>query len=181
VVAGRQDASPPTATSSPTRGAATATRLPNARVTLDGKKESLRQLVPAVLAWVPAGCTCLAALKELARQAAQAKVRLYLVGPAGATMQLPHLATEVGRHSSQVVVDDPTNAVTMTYSPIGLTAILARRDGTVGGVIRGLQMTDAKVADAKVATALPTLASPSPVAGRGTPPASPSQPAPRAT
>ncbi|HEY3954026.1 MAG TPA: hypothetical protein VGM53_11670 [Streptosporangiaceae bacterium] len=180
VVAGRQHASPPTDASSPARGAGAAASLPNAQVTLDGKPESLRQLVPAVLAWVPEGCSCLAALKELARQAARANVRLYLVGTARATLQLPHLATEVGERSSGVV-NDTNDAVGMTYSPIGLTAILARRDGTVGGVIRGLQMADPKVADHKVAIALPALASPSPVAGQGTPSAPPSQPAPQAT
>jgi hypothetical protein len=181
VVTGRQDASPPAATASPARSAAAATRLPDAPVTRNGKRVSLRTLVPAVLAWVPQPCSsCLAALKRLARQAAQAHVHLYLVGTARAAPGLPELASEVGQPSSQVL-NDTTNAIVQAYSPVGLTAIMARSDGTVGGVIRGLQIADPKVTGPRVAAALPTPASPSPVAGQGTPSAAPSQPAPQAT
>jgi hypothetical protein len=182
VVAGRQRAPSPAAlpssvSPSPTSpGVAEAPQLPAAQVTVNGKKESLRKLVPAVLAWVPEPCTCLTALKGLARQAARAHVRMYLVGTARAFLALPGLARQVGQPGhSNPVVNDTAGAITLAYGPIGLTAILARSDGTVR-LIRRLP-----VADPQVAAALPALASPSPVAGQGTPSASPSQPAPRAT
>jgi hypothetical protein len=185
VVAGRQNSSPPAAapTTGPATGPATAPAkpLPNAPVTLDGKQVSLRTLVPAVLAWVPFPCSCLAALKQLTRQAAQAHVRIYLVGTARAALNLPQLAQQVGQRTSQVV-NDPTNALGLAYSPMGLTAILAKRDGTVRAVIRRVQ-----AANSNVAAVLPALASPSPAAGQGTPAsqgtpaASPSRPTPQAT
>ena len=180
VVAGRQNSSPPAGPASiaappAARGTAEATPLPDATVTLDGKQVSLRTLVPAVLAWVPGACSCLAALKGLARQAAQAHVQMYLVATAGAVQQLTPLAVQLGRRSSQVV-NDTTDAIARTYSPVGLTAILARRDGTVGAVIRRL-----RVAGPQVSGALPALAIPSQAAGQSRVPAPPSRPAPHAT
>lgn len=179
VVAGRQHASPPAALPSSVLPASTspdvaaAAQLPDAQVTLGGKPVSLRKLVPAVLAWVPEPCTCLTALKGLARQAARANVRMYLVGTARAALALPRLAQQVGQRNN--LVNDTTGAIGRAYSPVGLTAILAKSDGTVR-LIRRLP-----VADPKVAAAVSALASPSPVAGgQGTPSASPSQPAPRA-
>lgn len=185
VVAGRENAareiaSPPVAAPSTAPAATGAARLPDATVTLNGKPRLLSKLGPAVLAWVPHNCPCLAALKQLARQAAQAGVQLYLVGNAAAVQQLPQLAMQAGQHSGQVV-NDSTDAIGLTYSPNGLTAIMAKRDGTVGAVIKQLQVADPKVIDPAVARALPALASPSPTAGQGSPSASPSQPAPQAT
>ncbi len=180
VVAGRQDSPQPAAGSSSAPrstapGVSGASSLPNAQVTLDGKLVSLRKLVPAVLAWVPYGCSCIAALKQLARQAAQAHVPMYLVGTDRAVIDLPALAHQVGQRSSQVV-NDTSGIIEITYRPIGLTAILARRDGTVPAVVRQLPATSSKVA-----TALPALVSPSPAAVRGTPSASVSRPSPQAT
>lgn len=175
VVAGRQNSSPPAAAPPSTRGATRAALLPDTQVTLDGKQVALRKLVPAVLAWVPEPCSCLAALRQLARQAARAHVRMYLVGTGQAALSLSQLARQLGQQSGRVV-NDETDAIGQAYSPIGLTAILARRDGTVGAVIRRLQ-----AAGPKVSTALPALASPSPAAGQGTPSAPPGRPTPQAT
>jgi hypothetical protein len=174
VVAGRQNSAAPDAAPSTPQSAKP---LPNASVTLDGKQVPLRRLVPAVLAWVPASCSCLTALQDLVKRAAQAHVQMYLVGTARGTIGLPALAQEAGQGKIHVV-SDPTNAIGMAYGPIGLTAIMARSDGTVGTVIRGLQLPDPKTADHQLAAALPALASPSPAAGLGTPSASPTQPAP---
>jgi hypothetical protein len=180
VVAGRQ--SSPSAAGSASirapgaaRGATGAAPLPNAPVSLDGRLVSLRKLVPAVLAWVPAYCSCLAALKQLAGQAARAHVRMYLVGTDREAQQLPELALQLGQRSSQVV-NDQSDAIGLAYSPMGLTAILAHRNDSVG-VIRQLPS-----ADPKVAAALPALASPSPAASHSTQPhASSSHPTPQAT
>jgi hypothetical protein len=184
VVAGRQNSSAPAAAPSAARGrtggnTAAAKPLPDAAVTLDGKPERLRKLVPAVLAWVPQECTCLSALKNLLRQAMRAHVKMYLVGTAGATLNLPAMAQQLGQHVTRVV-NDPTDAIGIAYSPIGLTAIMARPDGTVGTVIRGLQLANPETSR-QVAAALPALASPLPAARQGAPSASPSQPVPQAT
>lgn len=183
VVAGRQHvstpaAAPPTARGTTGGNAAGAKRLPNAQVTLDGKQEPLRKLVPAVLAWVPFGCSCLAALKDLVRKAAHAHVSMYLVGTGRAAIDLPALAQQLGQHQGHVL-SDPTDAIQMTYSPFGLTAIMARSDGT-GTAIRQLQTVNPK-ADRQITEALPALASPGPTAGQGSPSAPPGQPTPQAT
>ena len=174
VVAGRQNSASPAPTTSGTRRVAAALPLPDASVTLDGKQVPLRKLVPAVLAWVPEYCSCIAALKQLTRQAALAHVRMYLVGTAPETLSLPGLALQVGQRRSNVV-SDPTDALARAYSPMGLTAILAKRDGTARA-FRQLQATNSKIA-----TVLPALASPSPAAGVGTPSASAVRPSPQAT
>lgn len=185
VVAGRQNSSAPAAAPSAARGTtrgntAGAKPLPNATVTLDGKQEPLRKLVPGVLAWVPQECTtCLSALKNLLRQAMRAHVPMYLVGTAGATLDLPAMARQLGQHVTHVV-NDPTDALALAYSPMGLTAIMARPDGTVRTVIRGLQRANPQ-ADRQVAAALPALASPLPAAGQGSPSPPPTQPVPQAT
>lgn len=182
VVAGRPNSPAPTPAAAPptAHGTAGEARLPDANVTLDGKQVALRTLVPAVLAWVPQYCSCLVALRRLAMQAARARVQMYLVGNARVVPELSYLATQVGQPSNQVV-NDTTNAIVQAYSPVGLTAIMARSDGTVRTVIRGLQAANPKDADPQIANALPALASPSPAAGQGTPSASPSPPTPQAT
>ncbi len=108
------------------------TQLPDAQVVVDGQQVPLRSLaVPAVLAWVPQGCPCAAALKQLAKQAAQAHVAIYFVGTDRAVAQLSTLAAQAGKGNRQVVADS-TNALGLAYQPVGLTAILAHSDDTVG-------------------------------------------------
>lgn len=166
----------------PVRTSATASRspspasgdepLPNAQVTVDGKQIGLRTLAPAVLAWVPQSCSCLAALRQLTEQAAQAHVQVYLVGTDRAAPELPVLATQVGQPAS-AVVNDTNNALGAAYSPAGLTAILANDDGRVGDVVR-----DFPRGDQRLVAELPALASP--VQGTtASPAASTSQPAPQ--
>jgi hypothetical protein len=163
-----------TASRSPSPASRGGGQLPDAQVMLDGKQVGLRTLVPAVLAWVPQYCACLAALRELTRQAAMAHVQLYLVGTAQVAPELPALARQVGQRDSQVV-NDTTDVLGLTYSPMGLTAILADSDGTVGDVLRNLP-----TGDQRLVAELPALASPS--YGPGASPPSPArQPSPQAT
>jgi hypothetical protein len=139
-VAASSSATPrPNASASPTNQP-----LPDAAVTVDGKNVPLRSLLPAVLAWVPAGCACAVALRELAKQAAGAHVDLYLVGTDRAVAQLPALAVQTGQPNSRLV-DDGSDALAV-YNPLGLTAILADRDGTVGQVFRNLPAGEQQVA-----------------------------------
>ena len=147
--------------------------LPDAQVLVDGKHVRLNTLVPAVLAWVPQYCTCLLALRQLSQQAAQAHVHVYLVGTDRAVPELPALAKQVGQPVS-AVVNDTSNALGAAYSPMGLTAILADRDGQVGVRQGSADREPAVAAD------LPALASSAPRSSASTP-AVPSQPAPQAS
>jgi hypothetical protein len=162
--------SPGTASRSPSPASQAAEQLPDAQVMVDGKRVGLRTLVPAVLALVPQYCACLAALRELTRQAAQAHVQIYLVGDARVAPELPALAQQVGQRDSQVV-NDTTDVLGLTYNPMGLTAILADSDGTVGDVVK-----DLPAGDQRLVAELPALAGAS-----FSPPTAAGQPSPRAS
>jgi hypothetical protein len=136
--------------------------LPDAAVSLDGKTVSLRSLLPAVLAWVPASCGCAVTVRQLVRQAALAHVRLYLVGTDRAVPELSTLAVQAGQPHTPLV-DDGSDALAV-YNPLGLTAILAGRDGTVGQVFRNLPN-----GEQQVAAELRVLASPAATASRPAP------------
>jgi hypothetical protein len=118
--------------------------LPDQALLVAGKETSLRSLRPAVLALVPAGCTCARAVQELVSQAAQAHVALYLVGTGNGVDQLGRLAATTGRRTAQVA-EDVRNVLARTYQHSGLTAILVHADGSVAQVepsLRpGLQLT----------------------------------------
>jgi hypothetical protein len=113
-------------------------RLPDQTVVVAGQSMPLRSLPPAVLALIPAGCQCAVALRQLVRQAAIARVALYLVGTGRAVRQLKRLATLAGQRSDRVAVD-VHNVLGTTYKPAGLTAILVRSDGTVARVASRLR------------------------------------------
>lgn len=139
--------------------------LPTAQVQVAGKQVGLRSLVPALLAWIPANCNCVRALRQLVKQAGQAHVTIYFVGTARAAQQLPVLAAQTGQRRSQVV-NDTTDALGLAYRPSGLTAILANSDSSVGDVVRQLPS-----GDRRLVAELPSLA-PGPVR----PSASPGRP-----
>ena len=113
-------------------------QLPDKTLVVAGQSTRLRSLPPAVLALIPAGCQCAAALRQLVRQAAAARVLLYFVGPGGAARQLARLATQAGQRPARVALD-AHNVLGATYKPVGLTAILVQPDGTVARVAPGLQ------------------------------------------
>jgi hypothetical protein len=151
LLAGHQAAPTPVRTSAVTRTTPSppppsqpSRPLPDVQVTVDGQIVGLRTLVPAVLAWVPAACGCAMALRQLAGQAAAAHVRFYMVGTGRAVAQLSALAIEAKQQPSHVV-DDSTDALSITYMPVGLTAILADRFGRVSDVVRQLPGNDRKV------------------------------------
>jgi hypothetical protein len=181
MLAGHQVTTPPLRTSarvtrSPSPASMGEAKLPDASVMVDGKQVALRTLVPAVLAWVPQSCVagCLGALRQLTRQAAQANVRVYLVGSDRVARELPVLAAWMHQPASQVV-NDTTNALGHTYSPMGLTAILADGDGQVGDVVKNLP-----AGDQRLVAELPSLAS-SARSLTATPPPRSSQPTPQAS
>lgn len=143
--------------------------LPQAQVELDGKQVGLGSLLPALLAWVPTNCGCVQVLRQLVKQAGQAHVAIYFVGTARAAEQLPALAVQAGQQRS-LVVNDTTDALGL-YNPVGVTAILAKRDGAVGDVVRRLTKDDRRLV-----AELPALATTKPVST----PASQDHPTPQA-
>jgi hypothetical protein len=118
--------------------AARGQQLPDAQVLLDGRNVGLRSLAPAVLAWVPAGCTaCSAVLRQLASRTARAGLPIYFVGTDRAVQDLKLLVQQAGPAYRHHVVNDPTDALALAYGPVRVTAILAHRDYSVD-VVRQL-------------------------------------------
>jgi hypothetical protein len=114
-----------------------ASRLPDAAVVVNGGPLQLSSLASTVLALVPAGCQCSAALRQLRRQATAAGVNLYMVGTGRDLAQVRRLAARGGGPAAKVA-DDPHQVLAAAYHPHGLTAVLVRADGSVGPVARDL-------------------------------------------
>ena len=112
--------------------------LPDKTLLVAGRSRRLRSLPPAVLALIPAGCQCAAALRQLVHQAAAARVVLYFVGTGGAVGQLRRLAAQAGQRPAQLA-EDVHNVLGTTYKPAGLTAILVHADGRVAKVAPSLR------------------------------------------
>lgn len=115
-------------------------RLPNASVFVQGQPLLLSSLASTVLALVPAGCQCSAAVRQLRRRAAAAGVTLYLVNAGRDLPQVRQVATG-GEPPAAKVADDPHQVLAARYHPHGLTAVLVRADGSVGLVLRHLRPT----------------------------------------
>jgi hypothetical protein len=118
-------------------------QLPNATVLIDGRRAALRHLHGLVLALVPTGCKC-AYLRQLAREAGQAKVPIYIVARGHALVTALVTRTGLGAHA----VEDTDDALMSTYDPVILTAVLVKDDGSVASVAvpdrrKGFQLTSA--------------------------------------
>jgi hypothetical protein len=113
------------------------TGLPAGKVVIAGRPVELTSLTSSVLALVPAGCQCVAELRQLRRRVgAAAGVRLYLVGETADMRQVRHLA-DGARIPRARVADDTGLVLTRAYNPSGLTAsrhgltaVLVAADGT---------------------------------------------------
>lgn len=103
--------------------------LPTGTVLVKGKATSLRMLVGSVLALVPAGCRCDAALQQLTTQASRAGVAVYFVGTAAVMAEVTRLVRTAGKGRA-VAVQDGQNVLGTTYQPDGLTAVLVRADAS---------------------------------------------------
>jgi hypothetical protein len=101
--------------------------LPSGTVLVKGKQTPLHQLTRTVLALVPAGCKCDAALKRLTTQASQAGVSVYFVGTTAAMTDVSRLARTDGQGTA-VAVEDAANVLHTAYRPDGLTVVLVRPD-----------------------------------------------------
>ncbi len=103
--------------------------LPNAVLTVAGRgRVGAQVLKTSVLALVPAGCACVAAVRTLASQAARAHVPVVLVGSTTAMPTVRRLAGEAGQVQ---VARDPQDRLGSTYQRAGLTAVLVNAAGSV--------------------------------------------------
>ncbi len=116
------------ATSVSTKSPAAA--LPAAALSSDGRSVTLGTLRSAAIALVPAGCGCQSLLERLITQAGQAKVPVYLVGPAGIANELAGLAGAAGP-GQVITATDPANALGSAFRPAGLTVLLVGARGAV--------------------------------------------------
>jgi hypothetical protein len=140
--------------------------LPDDTVLVGKQPTRLRDLSPAVFAVVPGRCGCVAALRELAGEAAVAQVKIYFFGTDPTMKELTTLATRVGRGNVQLA-DDVSNVLGSTYHPAGLTAIMVHSDFTVTAVDRDL------ASGLDLQAEISQLGTP----GLGYPPATPTAPA----
>jgi hypothetical protein len=105
--------------------------LPPALVMVDGSLVPLSGLRGTVLALVPPGCAC-GHLYQLAREADQAGVQLYVVGMQG--VQVTGLVRKVLLGQSHAA-EDTGDALNSAYRPVTLTAVLVNQGGTVTSVV----------------------------------------------
>jgi hypothetical protein len=108
-------------------------KLPGAAVLLDlGERQSarLRSFAPAVVALLPAGCSCTAAVSQLIRQSLAASLKVYVFGAASQLAVVRRLASKMA--ADQVITgEDPSGALDRAYPHSKLTALLVRPDGSV--------------------------------------------------
>jgi hypothetical protein len=140
--------------------------LPDAQVTIDGKRVALMDQRPAVIVMVPPNCGCDAAVSALSRQTAAHRIGVFLVAgpaaadrglqpgpgntsikprpparltpPARATAGQDELRALAKKAAAHVVVDDD-GVLVSTFRPNGLTALFVHTDGVVGAELGGLR------------------------------------------
>ena len=105
-------------------------RLPDTTLRFGAGELGLGHLTASVLALVPSGCACAAAVHQLIAQAAQAHVPIYLVGTGGGIPAVQQLARQAGQPTG-LVADDVHNVLGSTYQGTGLTAVLVGAHGAV--------------------------------------------------
>ena len=117
--------------------------LPDALVLVNGTQTPLRDLSGSVLALIPPDCAC-AHLRQLAVQADTAGVQIYIVGTRGVPVTTLTRQTGLGAGHA---VEDSENALTTSYHPATLTAVLVNIDGLVARVVpdrgKGFRLTSA--------------------------------------
>jgi len=127
--AGRHQAAGPGAgsTGSLPGGTVLTGRLPGGTVLVGGRREPVSGLASSVVALVPAGCRCGAALRQLASQAALARIPAFFAGTGTAASQLPTLTARYGGGTARAVYDT-ADVLGSAYHPVGLTALLVHSD-----------------------------------------------------
>jgi hypothetical protein len=107
-------------------------QLPDAIVLVGGIRTPLSSLKGLVLALVPPRCGC-GHLRQLALEADRAGVQFYIAGTNGA--QVVGLTHRTGQGASHAV-EDSQGALSSTYRPVTLTAILVKANGSVAKIVR---------------------------------------------
>jgi hypothetical protein len=117
--------------------------LPDATVLVGGAPRPLRSLSGSVLALVPLRCGC-PHLRQLVSEAGKAGVKIYVVGTHG--VQVAGITRQTGLDATHAV-QDTEDALTSTYDPAVLTAVLVDADGSVAKIFpdrgEGFQLTGA--------------------------------------
>jgi hypothetical protein len=107
-----------------------ARKLPSRAIELGGGgRILLPTMTDVVLALVPAGCDCTAAVNDLVRQASSAGVRVYLIGSAGHLPPVRRLASR--SPAPAFAAADVSGALYRSYPHTGLTALLVDGSGAV--------------------------------------------------
>jgi hypothetical protein len=104
-------------------------RLPDKPVKINGAPAYLPDLAPAVLLLIPARCNCAAAARQLVKQALAARLPIYLFASPGQAATVRGLTAQAP--GQVIAAKDTTRALSHAYPHRGLTALLARQDGTV--------------------------------------------------
>ena len=110
--------------------AKTGAMLPGAAVEINGVPEHLLNYAPAVVALLPASCSCTAAVGQLIDQSMAAHLKVVVFGT-DAQLAAVRQLTEAG--SANVLAgQDPSGALAKAYPHNGLTALLIKPGGSVG-------------------------------------------------
>jgi hypothetical protein len=104
-----------------------AASLPTDKITVANKVEQLRNLRSAAFLLVPRNCGCAPTLAAVATLMTRSQVTTLLVAAPGVPAQELKAATENGA----ALAADPSGALRHNYPPVGLTAVLVARNGTV--------------------------------------------------
>ena len=110
--------------------ARTGAMLPAAAVQINGVPQHLVNYAPAVVALVPAGCSCTAAVGRLIDQSLDAHLKVVVFGT---TAQLLAVRQLTKTDSASVLGgQDPSGALAKAYPHSQLTALLVKPGGSVG-------------------------------------------------
>jgi hypothetical protein len=104
--------------------------LPDVAVRVDTATKSSRDLRPAVLAIVPSNCGCADTIQNVASQAGEFALQVYVVTSQAADPQIDAITSTSG--DSVTAVYDSSRVMQQTYtSEPGVTVVFVRKDGVV--------------------------------------------------
>lgn len=105
--------------------------LPDASLTTTaGVAVRARELRPALIALLPAHCSCPAVLNTLAGQAQEVQLRLVVVAPSAPDAEVAALPGQL-HYTDVIAAYDHDGTLATTYAAHGVTALILGRDGVV--------------------------------------------------
>jgi hypothetical protein len=123
---------PPTIAEPPdTLTAQSGAALPAAAVQIDGGAVQLQKVAPAVVALLPAACSCSAAVTRLIQQSLAASLKVYVFGPAS-QLAIVRQLTQNDPTDQVITGQDPSGALAKAYLHGKPTALLINPNGSVG-------------------------------------------------